>query len=33
MVRRSEYRKVLRDKGIDGLITTLEAKASQLLKE
>ena len=32
-VRRSEYRKVLKDKGIDGLIATLEAKASQLLKE
>ncbi len=32
-VRRSEYRKVLKDKGVDGLITTLEAKVSQLLKE
>lgn len=32
-VRRSEYRKVLRDKGIDGLIATLEAKAGQLLME
>ena len=32
-VRRSEYRKVLKEKGIDGLIATLEAKAAQLLRE
>ena len=32
-IRRSEYRKVLKKKGIDGLIATLEAKASQLLGE
>ena len=30
-VRRSEYRKVLKDKGVDGLIDILNAKASQLL--
>lgn len=32
-VRRSEYRQVLRTKGIDGLISTLNAKADQLLSE
>ena len=32
-VRRSEYRKVLRTKGIDGLVNTLNAKADQLLSE
>lgn len=32
-VRRSEYRRVLRTKGIDGLIDTLNAKADQLLNE
>ncbi len=32
-VRRSEYRRVLKTKGIDGLIDTLNAKADQLLNE
>lgn len=32
-VRRSEYRRVLRTKGIDGLVDTLNAKADQLLNE
>ena len=32
-VRKSEYRSILKDKGVDGLIATLEAKAKQLLKE
>jgi len=32
-VRRSEYRRILRTKGIDGLIDTLNAKADQLLNE
>ena len=32
-VRRSEYRRVLKTKGIDGLIGTLNAKADQLLNE
>ena len=32
-VRQSEYRSILKDKGVDGLIATLETKANQLLKE
>jgi len=32
-VRRSEYRRILKSKGIDGLIAALNAKADQLLAE
>lgn len=32
-VRRSEYRKILADSGVSGLITTLDKKANQLLAE
>jgi ABC-type transporter MlaC component len=32
-VKRSEYRNVLQQDGVDGLVLTLNAKASQLLGE